>query len=745
MKPKAPITPPRLRGEDWLDYWRRRLPVMALLIGKGKGRSVRGLGERATALEKCEETLSEAILLRKCEGVCRMIAKLHHRNIDSVPYPEMRSIMRVFVAEGGVLTHKAPLLKYIDKHFMSLAKSADWPAMWRQQSCWTPEVEFDPLDVHSGHLHGCFESRVGVMEKNIFVKTLMPMILEGELKVNELESLVKAGVRELDQYDVVEMGDVEADKLAEVQSVLSALDGLCTLRCDAEQADAMELIKKAPTGTGYKSTDIVKIVGIAVEGTPFYQQRLDMLLRIQVQLAQHNDAISQAMKTLQGLAKGDASSNATAISLCASIGLAMKDLPSDILSEVSGAFLSFLTGHWAQLRPKLMGSSSVPIARECMSLYREAAKCYPADDSIAEAIDHLCKMLSTMDHSDREETLLAAINDIDENFEKLAAEMQRARLEALQVAMGTMAGIGLSAKVTSGLEGALNFLFHAGAKVLDEGDSVGEVCGLSLSVVGIALELNPLRCEQAVFELIQCASTVKQRLASLERAYSPTRDFLNGNDLLGFASLLERAKVKHNLVETKLKADPGNIAGAALGDKATKCINNASAFLTKMASIERDLNMAEFSKVYNELINIPGADPSQPRWYEGAAADATYTDFEKLAVETFAGYKPKELKEKVGELKAVTSQYEQFLKRCGEVTMPPELLRIPAISTRLLAIGASLQFFYLLSKAEDSATRSYLVAETRELRAAGIHNEKEEMPEELFRSALRIMRGKAKK
>lgn len=731
-----------------MSYWLRRLPLGACLTGEPKGRTVRAMSEAAMRASSKEDEATAANLVKQYEGQCKLVGKIHPRFMDSVPYVDFKPIMMLLAQQGAEVPEKVTI-KFLQKRLASLASSASYHDFWRAVDPWSPATDFKPDAVVSSVLADQTQ-RFSTLQRCAVTRVIVPLIMHGDTATKQLKECVEAGMEVLGDCDVVQLDDFAAEHYENVSIIFKGLQALLNLECDEEQAEALSALKASASTKG-SGPKLLRPVGAAVEAVPFFQQRMDTLLRIQAPLQQHHCEIVRAKNLLAKVVSGDWAATDDLVNICSAYRSASVDLPSDVLAPLSEPLLAFLKQHFKDLSPKLASENVLENVSGALSLFGHAAQCFPMEDEIALAVREFNERISTMDGSKRVDKLEKVMKSIgDEGFNGKSVEEKIELLVEGMTVLQNLVGVEVPAKIELDARAAVAKRFgFTTAENLDSDDGKG-LYDKYMALLSLVVDSFPNPHDNAFYELAVCSHTLRSRLQAIKGSFERTMDFANGRELADFVGLLERVKFKRQVASDKatVGAHNGQIDGATLLEVSGKLVGESSKFAQEAKDMEGDLKKKDFADSYNMAKNMFGVGAGSPKWWSKAPGGfgADMKALEEVLNNDYPDCDPKELKAQAKILFGRAAAYEAYNKAQGLVQMPDALLEVPEMVVRMYDLAAACQLCYLFKKAAVAKddVRRYVQEEVLDFRTVvqGPH-EKKYFPTAIYTAALAIIRKRA--
>lgn len=136
--PAGPFGCPRQpEGEDIVDFWRRRLPLVVCMEGKPKGRSIRAIREVAKRLAQRERTITDSQVLYRYEALCKLAAKAHPRHLEFITYDDAKAVLAMLTDEQSPIPPRL-IVTVLEKRAAIVSKGGNLKLYIDILNPWTP-------------------------------------------------------------------------------------------------------------------------------------------------------------------------------------------------------------------------------------------------------------------------------------------------------------------------------------------------------------------------------------------------------------------------------------------------------------------------------------------------------------------------------------------------------------------------------------------------------------------------------
>ena len=388
------ITEP-MDAQNWNDWWRSKLTVRVVLAGKPKGRTLRAIRERRSALMAHKETRGVGALLGEFSDVLETAHKMrggkacHEMTDDQLE----KCMYSLFSYEPGLLLPADIAQELLARFRDKCVQRKDWPLFVQVMTPWrTAESEGECVTFKWDAPKMCelprtLAWRMRMYVVSVFDEQLASMIFESEGHSNEVRLLCETITSQYDDIDVLEHDAMVGPIL---QDSLDTCHGLLTIMEQPFSTEKLSAVETLKSGRCKRASRPQDAVAQALQATPYYKKLFDTYVQsipiIEDKFADfesHKELVAKPHDIDEHVAAAHASKLKHACEDLASISTqipvqSLHDFPSQLLLRVKEVHAA----------AKLIGAQLDASARQALQdMCCSAAIAFPQSSEVASLIE----------------------------------------------------------------------------------------------------------------------------------------------------------------------------------------------------------------------------------------------------------------------------------------------------------------------------------------------------------------------
>ena len=210
--------------DDWVTIYHKRLPARSTMVGKCKGRSVKGLRDRVAALLKSKGTRSQALLLQAYHDIIKTCVELRGGIIiPTLTDDQLRLKLEEVMPEVKLLP--ADVSQHLlERRKERLIAARRWSELVLALALWTGSGHvFDWAAPTMGTLPRVLQWKIEVYRQCMFEHLVCALIFDGADTLPQVKAISEQAIVVLEEEDVLSISGTPA-----CASVFA--DSLCTFR-----------------------------------------------------------------------------------------------------------------------------------------------------------------------------------------------------------------------------------------------------------------------------------------------------------------------------------------------------------------------------------------------------------------------------------------------------------------------------------------------------------------------------------
>lgn len=724
---------------DAIEEWKARVPPLKTMVGRPKGRSLKGIRTRIGTLMSDERTVEEGIRLKAYLSILVVCNSLHPDNIKKIPPAEVRALVKKATHEGVELPPSVQITMLDYEIDQAIAQRDNLKAL-RITSPFPQEgsESFDILaPMVSTMPKWSSTQKIELFRKAFLGRVIAPLVQEGAEKADELQAILTPMYNNFEAVDIVEADNAEAKLIDDISVGCKSVLSLISFPWDPSAVDDLNKLDKFK---GKSTTSVLTTFATAIQASEYFTERWNLFRRILPAIVELGPAVKSSMSVVAEAAC-EFQEPVMDLMKCAStvvVRCRSSDVPAEMYESLENDLWALLCGLLEKARCSGF-DISLPLAtmRAAKAMADEATSAFPSKPEVLQLKGIFSDAMSSRTAGQLLDSFIQLIDSLPGEFFKSVGEESDKMWSNLEVAASECVGLDLDAsrrKKLSDFAGAV-FIEVAVQQDPDNEGAFDAIMGLLDKVCGII--------DEKVTNWAMDCATLNMKLVTkmriLQDEGAPITEKLG--DLHELAVALRQATAKMD----EFPGTPKDAWAKILVER----MNSQTSRAQKVQQASFDLFLkAKASCVQAALVDLSkglsGLD-SAPPWHQGVPKTGSWQQILDAGEKLTKCLDVPKVISLIAKGRLAVDEYKATLERNGDNNDDDLTRQATEKLNAALILKVEVSMLWHLTQETDAETlRDKLGAEAKLLRKQGI-SDKEVFHPVFFRKCLAglRMRGSA--
>lgn len=728
-------------GMDVVAFWQNRLPLMEVMQGAPKGRTIKALRDKVSRLAGKAETRDTANRLRIYADAVSLAGQLRKDRVMTLPADELRTIVQTMLSYKieFALDVKVSLL---DHRVAELTKRVDVKGLLEVTCPWPAEgASFDPLQPTLGTLDEMpMPARLSRFKTQFWSRTMAPLLMEANEASNHRIAAVCDDIKTtFGEIDALEL-DMEAAKM--LQEVLCCANAIRALVLRSVDPVYDEYISHVRQRKGKTDKSIVTSTANAVAHNKFLETAMEDMTKGRTAIIEWGERMLAHDKGLTGL-KHDENGLKQLLGMIKDLCKAKSTNGAVLFNEISGNIQKVVKHMWGHIRGEI-DKGDRQVTPELLGVLEqissEATIAWSMDDSMATMQDSVAKLLSQQSSESNVQRLGSLVADgwavdLDDcNFNDKVA--------AMSVAITSVSHIELPDDLIEKLAKTSDDL--ASTLASGFGDASDELMTTGLDLFELLVKVCPGGLQKPSarsvgLTILRACVHVRSRTIAAEEAKSKADNNLESRRDSMHDLSVAIAQARKALQQRDTLGSDGTIA-----EVTDECIAKADQFSAEFLESYWQDNKKQLEATMEECAKLVEGIDTNPPWHATVTGSST-KDWEKLqevAKDTIGKLNTKDFEKALQAMNDAKTKCEMALDMFADKTEGDSNFMKHTTGEYVrwqVLLRTALLMWHLTGGLDHGVARARIQADVKVIRKDLGLKEKSVLPEALFRKSWDIL------
>ena len=329
---------------NWLEYWQRKLPVRDVLVGKPKGRSIKGLRDRVDKLHSRSSTRSEGAALQEYLKAVTIAHEMRGgAGVQGVSQEVLES--KIAMLDHYIKVYPAELAQHLLERRRHVFKAEQsWEQYVRVLLPWG-DLKFHARTPTMASLPRVLGWKIRCFFKCVFEEAFCPLLYAGQGGAAVACNFCRDALTVLEAQDPLDLADDSATCLSDSLLCFRAAEAILSLPFSSTLLTACTDLaaQQGPSMASRPQT----IVFAAIKSTPYLENRRSTLLQAAGTILQHEQSVADLRSNMSVWANtlGDDQHDRGMAEACEALAQITKALPTSALAKDSEHLNTIVVDH----------------------------------------------------------------------------------------------------------------------------------------------------------------------------------------------------------------------------------------------------------------------------------------------------------------------------------------------------------------------------------------------------------------
>lgn len=280
---------------DPVLIWKRRMPLIQVLTGRPKGRTIAALKKEVRKLKAEDETLDDSNRLAEYLRQAICVDQIRPKNLVRLPPRELQEIVGQVVKADvqlppivmkTILEYRITTCLRENSHAELIEVAFPWPTT-------QGPVVFDALKPTVATIGWTLSASIASFRRAVFGRLLTPLLSSGEEKVKAVDDIMADLWERFDAVDLVEAKAAAAALTGEVLSVVKVVRALIVFPINGEIQPDFDAMESAKISGGH---GLLATVAATLVASKWWEHRWTTLRKMMPVLCEIGDKMENIMQ-----------------------------------------------------------------------------------------------------------------------------------------------------------------------------------------------------------------------------------------------------------------------------------------------------------------------------------------------------------------------------------------------------------------------------------------------------------------